>query len=460
MSISNLQNTIQVLNEFSDTIQSKTLNPYQLDYSLHPIQLSQNYPPNTAQYDLINITATQRSQKQLREVVHAISLSILNQTVPTNIRSHAYCYEKKKRRRKKFPLFLPLRSILSKVFPKPRKSKYKARRKFYNCTKKCYEDSPEYHLAYLMQEYNIAYDGDIFPAIQRLAEELQVSKRIIDRTLKNLKAEEDLYVQSGKKTWTANQYSVPIKYQKNPLIAPPDYIRPKMLHWILSRKFSKAKCPKLKRWIGKHFRRQKLQFAHYSFQEIKKLRTSIENRIKKSFKGSKDPPRKRKRLSCWHLLKEFSLSFKDQAILSCYGESVLRAAIDDLRSYEAWGKVINNKAALLVSRCKVHKEKLKAKEKAAAPEDIKNWLINYLKSHKSKLNFISSQSELDLATTETKPFIDLKVHKEEFKKSVLKVFQKVHGTWIDKIFRFDRPDLVEAIESYLENSTKIPKLAE
>ena len=77
-----------------------------------------------------------------------------------------------------------------------------------------------------------------------------------------------------------------------------------------------------------------------------------------------------------------------------------------------------------------------------------------LKSLSGKLNFISSKDELDLATTEVKPFIDLKFHKEEFKKSVLKVFQKVHGTWIDKIFTFDRPDLVEAIESYLENSLK------
>ena len=415
---------------------------------------NRNYSTNNDQYTLINDTPNQRSQKQLREVVHALAIQTIRLPIPTNIRPHAYCYEKKKRRRKKFPLFLPLRSILSKVFSKPRKSKYKARRKFYNCTKKCYEDNPEYHLAYLMQEYNIAYDGDIFPAIQRLAEELQVSKRIIDRTLKNLKSAEDLYVQSGKKNWTTNQYSVPIKYQKTPLIAPPDYIRPKILHWILSRKFSKAKCPKLKRWIGKHFRRQKKQFAHYSFQEVKNLRTSIENVIKNSFKTSKDPPKKRKRPILGHLLKEFSFSFKDQAILSCYGESVLRAAIDDLRAYEAWGKVIYNKAALLVSRCKVRKEKFKAKEKAAAPEDIKNWIVNYLKSLSGKLNFISSKDELDLATSEVKPFIDLKFHKEEFKKSVLKVFQKVNGTWIDKIFYFDRPDLVEAIESYLENSLK------
>lgn len=444
MIIADSQILIQAPNNFSDIPQNNSLSPYRLKCS-----------SNTDQYTLINDTPIQRSPEQLREVVHSLAIQTISHSIPTNIRPHVYCYEKKKRRRKKLPIFHPFKSILRKIFPKPMKSKYKARRKFYNCTKKCYEDNPEYHLAYLMQEYNIAYDGDVFPSRKRLAEELQVCERTIDKTLKNLKADQDLYVQSGKKTWTTNQYSVPIKYQKTPLIAPPDYIRPKILHWILSRKFSKAKCPKLKRWIGKHFRRQKLQFAHYSFQEIKKLRTSIEDVIKKYFKCSKDPPKKRKKPILGHLLKEFSLSFKDQAILSCYGESVLRGAIADLKAYESWGKVINNKAAFLVSRCKVYKEKLKAKEKSAAPEDVKNWLVNYLKRQKSKLNFISNQRELDLATNEAKPFIDLKFHKEDFNKSVLKVFQKVQGTWIDKIFTFDRPDLVEAIESYLKNSLKM-----
>ena len=98
---------------------------------------------------------------------------------------------------------------------------------------------------------------------------------------------------------------------------------------------------------------------------------------------------------------------------------------------------------------------MKAKEKTANPVDIKSWLMSYFKGNKSNFKFITDKSDLDLSTSEAKPFIDLKFHKEDFKKSVLKVFQKVHGIWVDKIFHFDRPDLVEAIESYLENSTKI-----
>ena len=409
-------------------------------------------PNNVDQYDLINVTPSQRSVKQLREVTHTISVGTLNQTIPTNIRPHAYCYERKKRRRKKNPLFLPLKAILSKVFPKPRKTKYKDRRKFYNCTKKCYEDNPEYHLAYLMQEYNIAYNGNIFPTRKRLAEELQVSERIVDKALKNLKSEEDLYVQSGKKTWTTNQYFLPIKYQKHPLIAPPDYKSPKILHMAINRKFTKAKCPELKRWIGKLFRRQKDQFAHYSFQEIKKLRSSLKKGVKISSKKTKDPPKKRKKPPNWHLLSPLKLSFKDHHILSRYSEALLRAAIDDLHAYAGWGKTIENKAAFLMSRCKAHQLQRQAKAEAAKPENLKNWITTYLTSFKNKISFINSKAQLDPATTDLRPHVELKLHKEDIKKSVLKIYQKVHGSWVDKFFQFDRPDLVEAIESYIENS--------
>ena len=399
-------------------------------------------------YTLNNITPNQCNQTQLKEITHSISLCILNQTISTEIRPHSYCYERKKRRRKKHPLFLPLKSILRKVFPKPRKSKYKERRKFYNCTKKCYEDNPEYHLAYLMQEYNIAYEGDIFPSRKRLAEELQVCERTIDKTLKNLKFDKDLYVQSGKKNWTTNQYSVPIKYQKTPLIAPPDYIRPKILHWILSRKFSKAKCPKLKHWIGKHFRRQKPQFAHYSFQEIKKLRISIEEAIKNFFKSSKDPPKSRGRPILWHLLKQFTLPFKDKAILSSFGEAALRAAIDDMTAFTSWGKEVDNVTAFLISRCKAHREKSGAALSKETPDNILKWLKRQLIG-KPHIKIIQSEEQVDRMDNRS-TFVKVLVHKSSPLESIILFWKKINGYWIDKRVPLKHERLMEAVSEFID----------
>ena len=310
------------------------------------------------------------------------------------------------------------------------------------------------HVAYLLQVYHFAFGLEgkpVNPSKSVLAKQVGICIRTLDKALKILKAMGFLTWKSGKKTWETNTYYIADCYKTTPLRRPKDFEIPRKLWLKQQYLIKKQKFKEFTRVLYEHSLRD---IADHLRCREKLERTSFERMIKNSFKTSKDPPKKRKRPILGHLLKEFSFSFKDQAILSCYGESVLRAAIDDLRAYESWGKVIYNKAALLVSRCKVHKEKLKAKEKAATPEDVKNWLVNYLKSLSGKLNFISSKDELDLATTEAKPFIDLKFHKEEFKKSALKVFQKVNGTWIDKIFTFDRPDLVEAIESYLENSLK------
>jgi len=80
--------------------------------------------------------------------------------------------------------------------------------------------------------------------------------------------------------------------------------------------------------------------------------------------------------------------------------------------------------------------------------------MSYFKTHSKKIVFISKQSDLDLATNERRPFVQFLKHKEDFKKSVLKVWQKVRGQWIDKVFEFNRPNLADAIEFHLESSIK------
>ena len=416
------------------------------DFLQHPHLENHNDP--CTDYFTINITPKRRTQKTLREITHKLCLGVLKHLPSTPTRSHSYCYERKKRRKRKSPLFLPLRSILSRVFPNPRKSKYKARRRFYNCTKKCYEDRPEYHLLCTYQDYNIGFNGNFFPSRRRLAEELQVSERMIDRANKNLQAAGDISIQSGKKKWTTNQCFLPIEYQKNPIVYPPDYIRPKLLHYIINRKLTQAKCPTLKRWIIKHFRRQKGQFAHYSFQEIKKLRAFLKKGSKNSLRKSKDPPKKRKRPLNWHLLKDFSFSFKDQAIIGRYGESCLRAALSDLKAYEGWGRVVKNKAAFLVSRCKYHLEKMQTPSQEQTPENNLEWIKKQLVDNPS-IQLIQSEKDINRRDEKT-TYAKILIHRESPGESLLFFWKKVHGHWIDKRIPLKHERFREVVKEFIE----------
>ena len=152
-------------------------------------------------------------------------------------------------------------------------------------------------------------------------------------------------------------------------------------------------------------------------------------------------------------MKPFSFSFRDCAILSSYGESSLRPAIDDLVKYKEWGKEITNEVALLISRCKHHKKALEEKREAykdCTPDEALGWIKGFLTDKKNKLRFIKTSKEIDRSATDKKPLVLLRISKEEAVASILKIYHRVEGIWIDREFTFQRPDFKRAVFNYFE----------
>ena len=168
------------------------------------------------------------------------------------------------------------------------------------------------------------------------------------------------------------------------------------------------------------------------------------------------------RLSCWHLLNSFKLSYKEKAILSSFGEASLRPAIDDLHYFEEKGNEVKNKIALLISRCKHHKAKLHERfeaEQPCTPEESLEWLKKHLQAMKGKLGFIKSESDLDRSTSKSKPVVMLRQHLKSVESSIFRIYQKVRGVWIDKEFTFARPDFKTAVLDHFEQSFKDARLS-
>ena len=305
------------------------------------------------------------------------------------------------------------------------------------------------HMGYLLQCYHFAYGLEgkrINPSKAILAKEVGVCIRTLDKALKALKEMDFLTWVSGKKTWETNTYLINEAYRAKPLRRPADFRIPKVL-WLKMQYLLKKK--RFKELWGNIYEHILQDIADHILRIDNFLRTQLKKELEKSLKKSLDPPEKRKKPPNWYLLRPFNLSFKDKCVIGRYPEAVLRSVIDDVHYYENQGKKISSVIALLTSRCKNHQERLAIKDKAKTG-DVKNWITDYLKANRKKLTFIESESDIDRQTKNQKPFIELKFHKSDITRSVLKVYQKVYGYWIDKIFTFDRPDFAQVVESYLE----------
>lgn len=159
------------------------------------------------------------------------------------------------------------------------------------------------------------------------------------------------------------------------------------------------------------------------------------------------------------LMTKYNLNKQKAEFLARNEVRVISLAMEDVDTYvENFGKTVSNYFGFLLDRCKHHGSELhrkrKLQEEKQSPENLEDWLIGYFKAHSKKIIFIGKESDLDLATNEPRPFMQFLKHKEDFKKSVLKVWQKVNGQWIDKIFNFDRPNLADSIEFHLESCLK------
>ncbi len=406
-------------------------------------------PPKQEPYELINITFEAKSQSQVDALITILAYRVLRNILINPLQT--YCGIKISNttalhRKTQHHAF---KRLWWGIFNPHNKSKYKERRAFHDLNKHSYEDRVDYHLLCLIQDYNCAYDGKVRPCISRLASELNVCSRTVDKSLKRLKANDDIQVYSGKRRFTTNDYFIGVEYQKHPIMYPIDYVRPKLLHIIMNRKIVREKSIALKRWISKHFRRAGKDFAHLSLSGLKKFRTHLKNEAKKDFKPSKDPPRSRGRTLFNLLLKGFKLPIRERFILSSFGEAPLRYAIDDYKAYLLWGKTIDKPIAFLISRCKYHRARLGL----IPPKTPAQKFLDFVKGAKSLHEkggaiFIQSHEHLDRTKSDTL-YIKLMVCKKRKEESILYLWRHINGYWVDKRISFKNERFDELVDPFL-----------
>ena len=202
-------------------------------------------------------------------------------------------------------------------------------------------------------------------------------------------------------------------------------------------------------WFRKHFRREKKEFAQQSFQDIKQIRTCLPNYSKKNFKKSKDPPRSRSKPLLWKLLKEFKFTKKDNFILSSYGEASLRAALEDYKFYLSLRKRIDNPVAFLISRCKYHRKKLTLEPQKTLEQKFKEFMKKAILLHeKGTVKFIQKEFQPKNSDRD-KIYIRVREHKKNAEKSILYLWKRVNGYWVDKRIAFKHECFEELVEPFL-----------
>lgn len=303
---------------------------------------------------------------------------------------------------------------------------------------------------YALNLFDIAFYGKVSPARQTIANMCGFHVNTFDNHKKELQKIGLLDWDSGKKTYETNTYYLPDHVRNQKITRPKDFVIPRFLFIAIQYVLKKLD------WKGQQAIYQQLikDIVHHISLRNRKERTSSDEI---SEKCAKDPPKTRgspKRPIFRRLLSEFKFDFKDQAILSSYGEGSLRAAICDLNGYNG---DVRNVVAFLISRCKSHQNKIQDQQalQIETPGQNLKWLKQLLIDPKMRARLIlKSGSSIDRSTQENKPFVNLLIHKKDISKSKLIIEQKVHGTWIDKAISADREKFSETILSSLEMAFK------
>ena len=302
-------------------------------------------------------------------------------------------------------------------------------------------------IVYTFQLLHLVFPNIVNPARRSMSDGLGMHRNTFDKYKKRLQDMGYLDWKSGKKTWETNKYSLDTSLVQQIIPRPESYKMPTFLRKAIYARIKEGDWAIKKKFYTRLVHQKNISFSkERAFEE------------KNEINSSKDPPKTRagpRRPIFRQLLKPFNLNFRDQAILSSYGEAPLRAAINDLESYS--GKVFNT-VAFLISRCKAIKSKLQdmAKELTATPEENLNWLKEHLSSDaiKKRCKFFTKPDEINRATKSKTPYIRLMIHKHSPEKSKLIIEQKVNGHWIDKVIELFREKFRTAVMTTLEMAFK------
>lgn len=392
--------------------------------------LTDSYPANQAQNSSTPLSSsyliTQNARNQCLEFINE-SPSI-DQESSKYLEKKLEEYEKKQHEKAKSEA-----QYQQKYGPKKRQTKAENR----------------HRLIYTITLFNIAYIK-VKPSRETIASIAGVHRNTFDNHKRELQKMYYLDWKSGKKTYETNTYYLPDHVKNQHIPRPKDFAIP----WFLWKAIEKT-LENLN-WNDKQTIYQQIlkDIVHHINSVYRKSRTFGEEKRRNS---SKDPPKTQgspKRPIFKRLLSEFKFNFKDQAILSSYGEGPLRASICDLNSYNG---EVRNVVAFLISRCKAHQSKIQDQQELQmeTPDQKLQWLKQLLIDPKMRVRLIlQSGSLIDRSTPESKPFVNLLIHKKDLSKSKLIIEQKIHGTWIDKAISLGREKFRETILSSLEMAFK------
>lgn len=375
------------------------------------------------------------------------SLEFINETPPIDEKLSEYLEEKleeyEKQEREKAKQQARYESKYGKS-PKSKEQKEQSKR-----TKREIKAENRHKLIYTAKLFDIAYVKSN-PARWTIANISGVHVNTFDNHKRELQAMGYFDWDSGKKTYETNTYHLPDHVKNQTITRPKDFVIPRFLFLAIQKVLKKLN------WADQQpiYKQLIKDLVHHINKVYRKERAFEEKNRENCATG---PPKTRagpKRPLFKQLLAPFKLSFRDQAILSSYGEGTLRAAINDLESYS--GKVLNT-VAFLISRCKAIKSKLQdmVKELHASPEENLNWLKEFLKNERlqSKVIFKSGKA-IDRSTQDKKPHLELLIHRHKPEKSKLIIEQKVNGHWIDKTIDLSREKFRTAVMETLEMAFK------
>ena len=397
---------------------------------------SQNQEQNSSKLLSLSSLPTQDTRYQSLEFINASPP--IDEALSKHLEEKLLEYEKQERANAKE------KSRYEAKYGKPPQSKSKSKR-----TKRDLKAENRHRLIYTTKLFDIAYIKSN-PSRQTIANISGVHVNTFDNHKKELQTMNYLAWKSGKKTWETNIYELPDHVKLQTITRPKDFSIPRFLFLAIQKVLKKLN------WDDQQTIYKQLikDLVHHITLRVRKKRTSLDKNEKKCATG---PPKTRagpRRHPFRKILEPLKLSFRDQAILSSYGEGPLRAAINDLESYSG---TVRNTAAFLISRCKSIKNKMMDIDKeiyASAEENI-NWLKEKLSDEKLQKKIIfESENEIDRTSQCKKPYVNLLIHKTQPEKSKLVINQKVNGHWIDKTITLSSERFRTAVMETLERAFK------
>ena len=144
------------------------------------------------------------------------------------------------------------------------------------------------------------------------------------------------------------------------------------------------------------------------------------------------------------LITKYDLNKSQAEFLARNKERVLSLAMEDVDTYNT---TVRNYFGLLIHRCRCHGCNKNPPKKKELKRDKTPWLKKLFAKNK-KLEFIKSDDQID-RTKHGTTFVKLMINKSNPAESILYLWKRVNGYWVDKRIAFTNNRFEELVEPFL-----------